>query len=986
MKQGLVSAISSYRSLRTGSKHWTPGTGSIVTLLLLSAGALFGNSQTAHFSGAQVYLAGEGTAILAIAADTKGDIFFTAQGAFLSSPLVQLSNSQVSPTQSTYPGPGNTLFACYGGCKAGVTIIDGFIAPAGLALDAIGDLYVLDEDNGTLSEILAVNGSIPLTSPPTIVTLAMNIPTPTGLAIDMNGNLFLAAEGNNSVEEVVAVNGAIPPSPTIRVLASGFNFPTGIAVDKLGNVYVGDTLNNAVKEIVAVNGTIPASPAIETLGNGFSLPVGVAVDNGGNLYVSDDGNSELKEILAVNGTIPPSPTIENLGTFTSTQAVALDASGNIYVGAGSTSGSVFQVSLNGANFGSANVGAPAPVIPLAFTFDTPGTLGSISVLTQGATGLDFIDAGSDTCTPGTAYSAGQTCFVKAGFTPKFAGARIGAAVLKDVNGNPIATGYLNGTGVGPQVSFAPGTETAISEAGLGAPTAVAFDGAGNLYVGSYLGLTKGTLSAGGYSYSTISSDILVELGIAVDGAGDIFVGDDQGERVVKETPTASGYVESTVSSGFYPMGVAVDASGNVYVVDQFGGRILMETLVNGFYRESAVVTGLSDPYGVAVDSLGNLYVVCAGLNGMLKETLTSNGYVQSTIPVSGQVALQSIAVDGVGNLYAVDGSSNNIIKETLTPNGYVESTVVSDLQVMPGPNAANVDPSGNLFVAYFGNNAIVKVDFSDPPNLNFAATQVGTTSADSPQIITLGNNGNAPLSFPVPATGDNPSIAPNFTLDSSSQSDCPLTPNGSTAPGILKPATSCNLPISFTPAVSGSVSGSLVLTDNNLNAAPPSYSSQTVALNGTVLGLPAISWPSPVPITFGTTLGAAQLSATANVPGTFAYAPAAGTVLGAGTQTLEVTFTPTDTADYTAATATVQLTVNQATPSISWSTPAAIFYGTALSGTQLNASSNEPGTFTYSPALGSVLPAGTQTLTVSFTPNDNTDYTSASTSVPITVN
>jgi hypothetical protein len=50
-------------------------------------------------------------------------------------------------------------------------------------------------------------------------------------------------------------------------------------------------------------------------------------------------------------------------------------------------------------------------------------------------------------------------------------------------------------------------------------------------------------------------------------------------------------------------------------------------------------------------------------------------------------------------------------------------------------------------------------------------------------------------------------------------------------------------------------------------------------------------------------------------------------VLGAGPQTLKVTFTPTDTTDFTTAMATVTLTVNQATPAITWATPTAITYG-----------------------------------------------------------
>jgi hypothetical protein len=72
------------------------------------------------------------------------------------------------------------------------------------------------------------------------------------------------------------------------------------------------------------------------------------------------------------------------------------------------------------------------------------------------------------------------------------------------------------------------------------------------------------------------------------------------------------------------------------------------------------------------------------------------------------------------------------------------------------------------------------------------------------------------------------------------------------------------------------------------------------------------------------------------------------------------------------ATATFSLTINQATPTIMWATPAAILYGTALSGTQLNASSSVAGTFTYSPATGTTLSAGSQTLTVTFTPTDTT--------------
>lgn len=76
---------------------------------------------------------------------------------------------------------------------------------------------------------------------------------------------------------------------------------------------------------------------------------------------------------------------------------------------------------------------------------------------------------------------------------------------------------------------------------------------------------------------------------------------------------------------------------------------------------------------------------------------------------------------------------------------------------------------------------------------------------------------------------------------------------------------------------------------------------------------------------------------------------------------------------------------NLATPSIAWPVPAAITYGSALSSTQLNATSNAPGIFTYSPASGTILSAGTQTLTVTFTPSDTTTYKSATATVSLHV-
>ena len=80
---------------------------------------------------------------------------------------------------------------------------------------------------------------------------------------------------------------------------------------------------------------------------------------------------------------------------------------------------------------------------------------------------------------------------------------------------------------------------------------------------------------------------------------------------------------------------------------------------------------------------------------------------------------------------------------------------------------------------------------------------------------------------------------------------------------------------------------------------------------GQFIGKPApiIAWNNPPDIVYGTPLSNTQLDATASVPGTFVYTPAAGTVLGVGTQTLTAFFTPTDNIDYTTTSANVSINV-----------------------------------------------------------------------------
>jgi hypothetical protein len=164
------------------------------------------------------------------------------------------------------------------------------------------------------------------------------------------------------------------------------------------------------------------------------------------------------------------------------------------------------------------------------------------------------------------------------------------------------------------------------------------------------------------------------------------------------------------------------------------------------------------------------------------------------------------------------------------------------------------------------------------------------------------------------------------------------------------------------------------------------YSTAQAAISLTVTKTePSILWEAPEPIPYGTALSDNELNAIASVSGTFTYSPAQGEVLKAGMHTISATFTPADTVDYTTATATVQLSITQGTPTkITWPTPTEIIYGKPLSNAELNATASEPGTFKYKPSEGDVLTPGTHKLSVVFTPTD-TNFPASEASVSLEV-
>ena len=776
-----------------------------------------------------------------------------------------------------------------------VTLGSGFVTPTGVTVDGNGNVYVTDNGNSAIKEILAVNGTIPATNP-TINTLGSGFSNPFTAAVDGSGNVYVADYGNKQVKEMVAVNGSIPASPTINVLGSGYSFIFGTAVDDSGDVFVTDYGHNAVKEILAVKGVIPASPTIDVLGSGFNIPAGlavdvsgnvyvgdqnnnvvkeilassgyttvnivatgfntpdgIAIDGSGNIFVADDGNNLVKEIVAVNGSIPANPTILTLpGSYNETFDVAVDLSGNVYV-ADRADNAVKEIPLGGVNFGAVNVGASASPMPVTFTFDTAGTLGLTAVLTQGVPLLDFTDAGADTCTASTFYSAGQSCTVNVTFKPIAPGVRNGVVELLNLSGSVLATANVLGIGVGPQVTFAtnasglamPSTVFPPLGGGFSSPGGVAVDASGNVFVAdSGNNAVKEIFAAGGWTTVTPrASGFNSPNGVALDGSGNVYVADTFNNEV-KEIVAAGGYTTvNSIGAGFLnPYAVAVDSIGNVYVADYSNGAVKEIMAVDGSIPASAAVrtlaSGLSGPDGVAVDASGNVFV--ANYNdSTIHEILAVTGSIPASPTIktigSGFSGPSNLAVDGAGNLFVAD-SNSGAVKEILAAGGY--TTIVTLGGGFSSPEAVAVNRSGDVIVADAGASSVSWMDYADAPALTFANTTVGLTSSDSPQTVTVSNDGNAPLIFPLPASGSSPSVSANFAWAPSST--CRQTTPSSSAPFELAGGTSCTMALEFEPAAIGSIGGLAKWTDNNLNQAGAVQSIQLLG-TGTAPPPPALS-------------------------------------------------------------------------------------------------------------------------------------------------
>jgi sugar lactone lactonase YvrE len=435
------------------------------------------------------------------------------------------------------------------------------------------------------------------------------------------------------------------------------------------------------------------APTQNAVAGYFLSPRAVAVDASGNVFVANTGVSSIKKIPYSGGNYGTPVTLGS--GFGYPYGVAVDASGNVFV-ADTGNNAVKEIPYSGGSYG-------APVI-LASGLLTPtqvaqGYFGPTGIAVSRSGNLFVMVAGVLDEIPFSGGSYGGPVTVSSGFSyPE-------ASMVVDANGDLFVADTQAVYEVLEEIPFS-----------------------GGIY-GTPLTLASVTNPLDGQS--------VVMSGLAVDKNGDLFVADIH--NAVWEISYSGGHYGTSVamSSGLInPGNLTVDANDNLFVRD--GTTAVQEIPYSGgtYHTAITVTTSLNQILDVAVSSAHeNVLVVQSGEQQTLTEIPFSGGAYQNPVPLSlGVVAPLCLTLDANDDLFVVDGASGTLVQESpFSGSGYYPLVAVGTV-LSEGCSGIAADAHHNVFVASNGGVYEFPVSggsYGAPITLDAGSGNVGGVAVDT---------------------------------------------------------------------------------------------------------------------------------------------------------------------------------------------------------------------------------------------------------------
>jgi len=635
----------------------TPASTSQGTLRLLAGG--LGGSGNLDGTGAEArfYLPSTNTA--GLGRDAADNLYLADQG--------NHTIRKITPAGvvSTFAGAAGVS-----GSADGTAAQARFKSPAAVAVDGAGNVFVADTGNATVRKItptgvvstVAGKANVPGTSDGTVAVARFNYPA--GIAVDAGGNLYLTdLDLANPLGRIrkISTQGMVS---TLGGTQAPFDTPQGIAVDNIGTVYVADAANALIYKISPLG-------AVSTLAGGapdnagspdgvganarFSRPAGLALNSAGNLLVTDIDDCTIRQVTP-GGTVT---TVLGQHKQCDTGANHLVRPGRVAV---MSDGGLAIVEGDGFFSGGAQIRRATPAGTLSLLAGARLQTGNVGGMGAAAhLGTQLWGAATDAS--GTVYVVDQfsgtvskiavdgTAGILAGSAADPAGYQDGQGAAARFN-NPVAVAtdrhgnvYVSDRGnhtirkITPtgEVSTVAGSATAAPEHRDGTagearfldllPSGLAVDANDNIYV-----LDGDTMRMITPEFSVLTAVLVGQsltlsapTGLAVDLSGKIYISEsnaivkidlDHGElSVLAGMLSTPGDADGKESARFTsPGALAIDASGNVYVADG-SATPPFSSLIRKITPAGMVSTvmGTRNSVGVRLGTLPGSLNTCGGL-------------------------------------------------------------------------------------------------------------------------------------------------------------------------------------------------------------------------------------------------------------------------------------------------------------------------------------------------------------------------------------